>query len=58
MRRRFAGSVAPTIPGAGSLPLLQALARDNEQMQALTLNYLPTLTLKLKVQRVNLHALA
>ena len=46
------------IPAACGLPLLQALARDEERLQTLVLTYLPTLTLKLTLQRVNLHALA
>lgn len=46
------------IPAACGLPLLQALARGEEQLQTLVLTYLPTLTLKVGVQRVNLHALA
>ena len=47
-----------TIPAACGLPLLQALARDEEQVQTLALTYLPTLTLKVTLQRVRLHALA
>jgi hypothetical protein len=46
------------IPAASGLTLLQALARGEEQLQTLALTYLPTLTLKVSVQRVNLHALA
>jgi Beta-ketoacyl synthase, N-terminal domain len=46
------------IPAASGLPLLQALARGDEQAQTLALTYLPTLTLKVSLQRVNLHALA
>ncbi len=46
------------IPAACSLPLLQALARGEERLQTLALTYLPTLTLKVQVQRVDLHALA
>ncbi|MEO8058090.1 MAG: beta-ketoacyl synthase chain length factor [Burkholderiales bacterium] len=46
------------IPAACSLPLLQALARDEERLQPLVLTYLPTLTLKVSLQRVNLHTLA
>ncbi|MEQ1686579.1 MAG: beta-ketoacyl synthase chain length factor [Burkholderiaceae bacterium] len=46
------------IPAACGLPLLQALARGEEQQQTLALTYLPTLTLKVSLQRVNLHALA
>ena len=44
------------IPAACSLPLLEALARGEERAQTLTLTYLPTLTLKVSLQRVNLHA--
>ena len=47
-----------TIPAACSLPLLQALTRGGEQVQTLALTYLPTLGLKVSLQRVNLHALA
>ena len=46
------------IPAACGLPLLQALARGEEQLQTLALSYLPTLTLKVTLQRVNLHAVA
>ncbi|MEO8805703.1 MAG: beta-ketoacyl synthase chain length factor [Burkholderiaceae bacterium] len=46
------------IPAACGLPLLQALARDEEHAQPLVLTYLPTLRLHVDVQRVNLHALA
>ena len=46
------------IPAACGLPLLQALARGEERLQTLALTYLPTLTLKVSLQRVNLHALA
>lgn len=46
------------IPAACGLPLLQALARDEMQLQTLALTYLPTLTLKVSLQRVNLHAVA
>lgn len=44
------------IPAASGLPLLQALASDEERFQSLTLAYLPTLTLKVGLQRVNVHA--
>ena len=46
------------IPAASGLPLLQALARGEEQVQTLALTYLPTLGLKVSLRRVNLHALA
>jgi hypothetical protein len=46
------------IPAACGLPLLQALARGDEPLQTLALTYLPTLTLRVSLQRVNLHALA
>ena len=46
------------IPAACGLPLLQALARDEERLQTLALTYLPTLTLKVSLQRVNLRAVA
>ena len=46
------------IPAACGLPLLQALARGEERVQTLALTYLPTLTLKVSMQRVNLHAVA
>jgi hypothetical protein len=44
------------IPAACGLPLLQALARDEERLQTLVLTYLPTLTLKVSLQRVNVQA--
>ncbi len=47
-----------SIPAAGGLPLLQALARDEDNVQPLVLSYLPTLGLNVAVQRVNLHAVA
>jgi hypothetical protein len=47
-----------TIPAACGLPLLQALARDEERLQTLVLTYLPTLTLKVSLQRVNVRAFA
>jgi Beta-ketoacyl synthase, N-terminal domain len=46
------------IPAACGLPLLHALARGEEQVQTLALAYLPTLTLNVSLQRVNLHASA
>jgi hypothetical protein len=46
------------LPAACSLPLLQALARDDERLQTLVLTYLPTLTLKVSLQRVNVRAFA
>ena len=46
------------IPAACGLPLLQALARDEERLQTLVLTYLPTLCLNVAVQRVKRHALA
>lgn len=46
------------IPAACGLPLLLALARGEEAPQTLVLTYLPTLTLKVSLQCVNLHTVA